>query len=165
MAGRCPMQREQSLQLADRRAGNASEDVGEPCPRVDAVELGGHNQRGHKGAAVSRDPTGEEPGLPAESKGSQGPLGSIVRQENPAERALRLSMYRSPRRPENCMTDLPARPASNPRVLRRAAGYPSVDDFQRWSWKGRISDFILQPRDISPSGNPAKTASAYCRGG
>src|SRR5690349_10817432 len=57
----------------------ASEDVGEPCERVDVVELGGLDQRiDGSGAMAAFVGAGEGPVAPPGSHRPHGPLGSIV---------------------------------------------------------------------------------------
>jgi hypothetical protein len=44
--------------------GDAAEDVGEPSQRIDVIELGRHDQRGHGGSPVGATfGAGEEPGF------------------------------------------------------------------------------------------------------
>jgi hypothetical protein len=63
----------------------ASEDVGEPSQRIDVIELGRHDQRGHGGSPVGATfGAGEEPGFSAKCKPSKGALGRIVRETDPA---------------------------------------------------------------------------------
>ncbi|OJF89644.1 hypothetical protein AX761_24245 [Rhizobium sp. 58] len=73
------------LKPADRRVRNVGEDVGKPGLRVNVVELGAHDQCRHERRTFSTTiRSGEEPRLPAEREAPQRPLGSIVRQANPA---------------------------------------------------------------------------------
>ncbi len=73
------------LQPADRRVCHVGEDVGEPGLRVDVIELGRHDQRGHEGGAISTTiRAGEEPRFPAVCEASERAFGGIVRQANPA---------------------------------------------------------------------------------
>ena len=75
-----PVPREEFVELALRRPGDAVEDVGEPGLRIDIVELGGADERVHRrrphAAAVG---TGEQPRLPAQSDTAQCPFGGVVR--------------------------------------------------------------------------------------
>ena len=47
-----PIPGEQFSNPALRDVGDASEDVGQPCLRIDVVELGRHDQRGHGRCSV-----------------------------------------------------------------------------------------------------------------
>src|SRR2546428_2943355 len=64
--------------------GDAAEHVGEASQRIDVMELGRHDQRGHGGSTVgARFGAGEEPGFSAKCKPSKGALGRIVREAYP----------------------------------------------------------------------------------
>ena len=80
-----PVPREEFVELALRRPGDAVEDVGEPGLRIDIVELGGadegvHRRRPHAAAVGA----GEQPRLPAQSDTAQCPFGSVVRKADAA---------------------------------------------------------------------------------
>ena len=65
--------------------GDAAEHVGEPSQRIDVIELGRHDQRGHGGSPIGATfGAGEEPGFSAKCKPSKGALGRIVREADPA---------------------------------------------------------------------------------
>src|SRR4051794_26885655 len=68
-----------------RHVCDASEHIGQPCLRIDVVELGRHDQRGHGRRPVSAAlGTGEEPRLSPQRKSSKSTLGCIVREADPA---------------------------------------------------------------------------------
>jgi hypothetical protein len=61
--------------------GDATQDVGEPGLWVDAVELGGLDQREHRsGALAAAVGASEQPGLAADCDPAQRPLSGIVGQ-------------------------------------------------------------------------------------
>lgn len=65
--------------------GDAGEDVGEPGPQVKVVERGRLDQRHHGDSAVGTAiGTRKEPGLAAECKASERPLGNVVGKADPA---------------------------------------------------------------------------------
>src|SRR6478609_9992788 len=68
-----------------RHVCDASEHIGQPCLRIDVVEFGRHDQRGHGRRPVSAAlGTGEEPRLSPQRKSSKSTLGCIVREADPA---------------------------------------------------------------------------------
>jgi hypothetical protein len=70
--------------LVTWRASDTGKNVGKPCLRIDAVDLGRHHQRSREGGTVSTTVrSSKEPCLPAKCEGPQRSLGSIVRQANP----------------------------------------------------------------------------------
>ena len=59
---RAPVPRQKLMEALDGMAGNAHEDVGEPCLRVDVVELCGADQGVHdRRAATAAIRADEEP--------------------------------------------------------------------------------------------------------
>lgn len=82
---RFPLPWQQFRKSALRDVGDAGENVGQPGLRIDVVELGRHNERGHGcrsvGAAFG---AGEEPRLSPQRKSSKGALSRIVRETDPA---------------------------------------------------------------------------------
>jgi len=59
-----------------------AERVGEPCVRIDAVQLAGFDQRGDDGPVFGTGVmTGKERVLPVERNRTDGPLDSIVVEE------------------------------------------------------------------------------------
>jgi len=80
-----PIPWQQFVEPLDGMLGNARKDVGEPCLRIDVVELGGYDQsrhdRGTLGTAIG---SGEQPGLAAEGKAAQGSFSCVVGQADPA---------------------------------------------------------------------------------
>ena len=65
--------------------GDASEHVGEPGLRIDVVHFRRDDQGVHeRGSVTATVGAGEQPGLPAERDTTQGPLGGIVGQADPA---------------------------------------------------------------------------------
>ena len=65
--------------------GDASEHVGEPGLRIDVVDFRRDDQGVHeRGFVTATVGAGEQPGLPAERDTTQGPLGGIVGQADPA---------------------------------------------------------------------------------
>jgi hypothetical protein len=64
--------------------GNAGQDVGEPCARVDVVQLGRDDERVHRcrplAAAIA---SCEQPCLAADRYAAQRTFGGIVGQANP----------------------------------------------------------------------------------
>src|SRR5690242_17722233 len=62
-----------------------AEHVGEPGLRIDAIKLGGLDQREHRrGTLAAAIGAGEQPGLAADRNAAQCPLGGVVRQADPA---------------------------------------------------------------------------------
>jgi hypothetical protein len=62
-----------------------AEYIGQPGLRIDVVELGRHDQRGHGRCSVSAAlKTGEEPRLSPQRKSSKSTLGCVVREADPA---------------------------------------------------------------------------------
>ena len=65
--------------------GDASEHVGESGLRIDVVHFPRDDQGVHeRGSVTATVGAGEQPGLPAERDTTQGPLGGIVGQADPA---------------------------------------------------------------------------------
>jgi hypothetical protein len=59
--------------------GNAREDVGEPCLRIDAVHLGGDDEAVDVcGALASAVGSAEQPGFPTQRDAAQPTFGGIV---------------------------------------------------------------------------------------
>jgi hypothetical protein len=76
-----PFPRQEFVDAIDRMIGDAGENVGEPGLRVDAVELGGLDERiHHSGTVRPALRPGEQPRFPAEREAAQRPLGRVVRQ-------------------------------------------------------------------------------------
>jgi hypothetical protein len=66
-------------------AGDAGEDISEPCLRIDVVHLRRDDQAVHGGGAFTAAiGTGEQPRLPSQSDAAQSAFGGIVRQANAA---------------------------------------------------------------------------------
>jgi hypothetical protein len=64
---------------------NAGQDVSEPGARVNAVQLGGDDERLHgRGPVAATIAAAEQPRLPAEGNATQGALGRIIREADPA---------------------------------------------------------------------------------
>ena len=62
-----------------RMSCDTGEHVGEPGLRIDVVQLGRHDQRGHdRGAVGSAIGACEQPGFPPQRKATQGALGRIA---------------------------------------------------------------------------------------
>lgn len=73
------------MKPALRNAGDASEHVSEPGQRIDVVELGRHDQRGHDRRPVGPAfGTGKEPRLTSQRKAAQRALGRVVGEADPA---------------------------------------------------------------------------------
>ena len=74
-----------SCNLALRRVGHAGQHVGEPGQRIDVIELCSRNQRHHRRSTLGAPlRSGKQPRLAAQRKAAQRPLGSVVRQADPA---------------------------------------------------------------------------------
>ena len=72
-------------QSGPRDVSDLAEHIGQPCLRIDVVELGRHDQRGHGCRPVSAAlGTGEEPRLSPQRKSSKSTLGCTVREADPA---------------------------------------------------------------------------------
>ena len=76
---------EEILEPSCGMIGQAGEDVGEPGLRVDAVELGGFDERVHGGRTFATAiGAGEGPVVAADGDAAQRPLGSVVGEADPA---------------------------------------------------------------------------------
>ena len=74
-----PVPGQQFGDAVDRVVGDAGEHVAQPGLRIEAVELGGLDQRvDGRGALAAGVGAGEQPVLPAEGDGADRPLGGIV---------------------------------------------------------------------------------------
>src|SRR4029453_10065512 len=74
-----PVPREQLVEPAGGMLGDAGEDGGQPCLRIDVVELGGDDQAVQEGCALAAAiGAGEQPGLAAQCQAAQRSFSSVV---------------------------------------------------------------------------------------
>jgi len=67
-----PMPWQEFVEVGCRVIGDAAEYVGEPCLRVDVIELGGADQRvHHSGTLATAVGPGEQPGFAADRNAAQ----------------------------------------------------------------------------------------------
>ena len=71
------------MEARDGKIGDAGQDVGEPCFRVNLVEATGRDERQHDGGTISAAlGTGKCPIAAAEGNPAQRSLGGVVRETN-----------------------------------------------------------------------------------
>jgi len=82
---RRPVPRQELVEPCGGVICDAGEDIGEPCLRVDIVELGGLDQRVDDGGALTATiRAAEQPSLAAEWDAAKGALGGVVAEADPA---------------------------------------------------------------------------------
>ncbi len=72
-------QRRELVETRDLMVGNALEDIGQPCLRINAIQLCRFDQRiGDGGGSPASLRSGEEPVFPADGYRTHGSFGGVV---------------------------------------------------------------------------------------